>query len=130
MIIINRKIIEEILTHGLNELPIEACGYLAGKNNRVYKYFPMKNIDNSKAHFSLDPQEQFEVLRQAGTSGFHLLAIYHTHPETPARPSEEDINLAYDSEISYVIASVQTHDVKSYKIQEGKVIPEKLIIED
>jgi proteasome lid subunit RPN8/RPN11 len=56
------------------------------------------------------------------------LANYHSHPETPARPSDEDIRLVYDPNISYVIVSLaagQT-DVKSFRIQNGVVEKEEI----
>jgi proteasome lid subunit RPN8/RPN11 len=35
-----------------------------------------------------------------------MLAIYHSHPETPARPSAEDIRLALTPNVVYVIVSL------------------------
>jgi hypothetical protein len=49
---------------------------------------------------------------------------------SPARPSQEDIRLAYDPYISYVIISLADggEDVKSFKIKDGQVIPENIEI--
>jgi proteasome lid subunit RPN8/RPN11 len=58
-----------------------------------------------------------------------MLAIYHSHPETPARPSDEDIRLALTPDVSYVIislADVGTPDIKSYKISSGNVEKEAI----
>ena len=35
-----------------------------------------------------------------------IIANYHSHPETPARPSQEDIRLAYDPNIFYIIVAL------------------------
>ena len=50
--------------------------------------------------------------------------------ETPARPSEEDIKLAYDPNISYVIASLADNkeDIKYFRIKGGVVEKEELEI--
>jgi [CysO sulfur-carrier protein]-S-L-cysteine hydrolase len=64
-------------------------------------------------------------------AGEEMLAIYHSHPETPARPSEEDIRLALTPGVSYVIVSladVQAPDLRSFKIEKGKVVAEEIEI--
>lgn len=57
-----------------------------------------------------------------------MRAVYHSHPATPARPSAEDIRLANDPSISYVIVSLAgpEADVKSFLIHNGQVSPEPL----
>lgn len=126
---INQEIVNQIFKHGESEAPIEACGYLAGKDNIVIKSYPMANKDRSEEHFALDPEEQFKVIREANSLGLKILAVYHTHPVTPARPSNEDIRLAYDPNIVYVIASLLDKDIKAFKIRKGEVLTLKIEIE-
>ncbi len=127
---ISKKIINKIYDHGRKEAPIEACGYLAGINNEVVNYYPMHNIDQSNEHFTFDPQEQFDVMKKVRTEQLEVLAVYHTHPESPARPSAEDIRLAFDPGIVYVILSLleDKKNIKAYKIIKGQVTEKKLII--
>jgi [CysO sulfur-carrier protein]-S-L-cysteine hydrolase len=126
MIRVPQHIINAIFEQAYNELPNETCGLLAGTSNEVVKHFPMTNIDHSPEHFSFDPAEQFKVLREARAEGLQIIANYHSHPETPARPSEEDILLAYDPNILYFIASLATEIpvLKAFRIQNGKVTEE------
>lgn len=128
MLIIPELIIKKIFKQGISELPNEACGYLAGKEDKILKHYPMTNIDRSKTHFSLSPKEQFSVLKKAREEKYSILAVYHTHPATPARPSEEDIKLAYDPEISYVILSMLEKSIKSFKIKNKEVFNEEIKI--
>ncbi|MCL5073045.1 MAG: Mov34/MPN/PAD-1 family protein, partial [Actinobacteria bacterium] len=74
MIRITLEIVKKIFEQGKAEAPFEACGYLTGKNDRVKKYYPMTNVDKSEDHFSLDPKEQFEVLKEVRKEGFEILA--------------------------------------------------------
>ena len=122
MIQINREISDQIVEHAMKELPNEACGYLAGQDGIVVKVFEMTNTDKSPEHFSFDPAEQFSVFREVRNLGLAIMANYHSHPSTPSRPSEEDIRLAYDPDISYVIISLSENDpvIRSFKIQNGK----------
>lgn len=133
MIQIPKQIVDEIFEQGKKESPIEACGYLAGKDGLVYKKYEMKNVDGAHDHFTLDPKEQFAVMKDARSWGLKIVAVYHTHPETPARPSVEDINLAFDPNITYVIASLIEggETLKAFSIKAGEVTNLELeVIED
>ena len=128
MIKIPKIIFKKLVQHARREIPYEACGYLAGTDTEVKQVFLMTNVDKSSQHFSFYPKEQFDVLKKAGTSGLDLIAVYHSHPETPARPSPEDIKLAYDPNISYVIISLANKklDIRSFKINKRKVKREEI----
>ena len=130
MLQIPQQIIDEIISHARQGLPEEVCGYLAGSGREVTKQFRLTNIDHSNEHFSFDPAEQFQVVREARKLGLQILANYHSHPATPARPSEEDIRLAFDPNISYVIVSLAAElpDIKSFRIQKGEVEKEEIRI--
>jgi len=121
MIQIPTYIVEGIIAQAINELPNEACGLLGGRNNQVVKQFLLTNIDRSPEHFSFDPAEQFQVLRSARADELEIIANYHSHPETPSRPSEEDIRLAYDPNILYLIVSLaaEVPVLKAFSIQNG-----------
>lgn len=129
---IKRDIIGQIIEHAKREAPLEACGYLAAKDGIVSRYYDLTNIDHSQEHFSFDPKEQFAVVKDARAKGYEVCAVYHSHPATPARPSVEDIKLAYDPVISYVIVSLAggQEDVRSFKIAGGKAEREDLEMVD
>ncbi len=127
---IPESIVAAIYQQAIAEAPLEACGYLAGNDGVVTRCYPMANADQSETHFSFDPEEQFRVLKKARAKGLALIAVYHSHPATPARPSAEDIRLAYDPGLYYVIASLADGNkiIKSFKIIEGEVVSESLEI--
>jgi len=133
MLKINQDIFDAIVNHARNEAPLEACGYLGeGGDGLVVKHYPLTNVDASEEHYSLSPEEQFAAVRQMRTAGLKLRAIYHSHPASPARPSEEDIRLAYDPDISYVIVSLAGSQatVKSFRIREAAVEIEEIEVKD
>ena len=130
MIKVPSLIYDEIVSQAYNELPNETCGLLAGTETEVVKRFAMTNTDHSPEHFSFDPAEQFQVLRAARSEGLQVIANFHSHPETPSRPSVEDIRLAYDPNILYFIVSLATEIpvIKAFRIQEGKVSEVEILI--
>lgn len=132
MLTMSSAVKDAIIAHAKEVYPIEACGYLGEKDGVVSCARPMTNADNSKEHFSFLPEEQFAVVKEFRKEGFKPAVVYHSHPETPSRPSQEDIKLAYDPNISYVIVSLaeETPVVKSFLIREGNVTEEEIKIVD
>ena len=130
MLHISQHVLDLITSHSKKGLPHEVCGYLAEKDGRVNAHYELTNIDAAADHFSMKPEEQFAAIKDMRQKGLTLKAVYHSHPETPARPSAEDIKLAYDPEISYVIISLAEHEpaVKAFRIKQGEVTPEQIKI--
>ena len=118
---------QKILAHCEQGLPNEACGLLAGtvEDNikTVTKVYLLNNIDASNEHFSMDLGEQLAALKDARSYGFNIIGNFHSHPESPSRPSEEDKRLAYDSTIEYLILSLQEREnpvLKAFEIDKDK----------
>lgn len=129
MIEIPKDIHDDLIAHAREGFPLEVCGILGGADSKVSAIYRMTNTDASNEHFMMEPKEQFAVVKDLRGKGLAMLAIYHSHPETPARPSEEDIRLALTPDVSYVIISLadpRQPVVKSYTIDQGKVAPEAI----
>lgn len=120
---IEEKILTALLAHGRREEPNEACGYLAAKDGVVGHHFELTNIDAAPEHYTMDPAEQFAAIRRMREEGLQVAAVYHTHPETPARPSVEDIRLAHDPAMVYVIVSLMAgvDPIRAFKINRDEV---------
>jgi proteasome lid subunit RPN8/RPN11 len=124
MIEIPKVIHDDMITHAQEGFPLEVCGILGGAGDTVSVNYRMTNSDASNEHFMMDPKEQFAVIKDLRAKELSMLAIYHSHPETPARPSEEDIKLALTPDVSYLIISLAdaaAPDIKSFKISAGTV---------
>lgn len=127
---------EKIVAHAEKELPNEACGLIGGTINddskEIKKVYLLTNIDHSNEHFSLDPKEQLAAIKDMRQNGLVPLGNWHSHPESPSRPSDEDKRLAYDSKASYMILSLmdrQNPVLNSFKITGDTAEKEELVIE-
>lgn len=127
---------EKIVVHAEKELPNEACGLIGGTINgdskKIKKVYLLTNIDHSNEHFSLDPKEQLAAIKDMRQNGLVPLGNWHSHPESPSRPSDEDKRLAYDSKASYMILSLmdrQNPVLNSFKITGDTAEKEELVIE-
>ncbi len=99
-----------MLRHAEAVYPMEACGMIAGiaegDSSIIKAVYFLTNTDHSKTHFSLDAREQFDTVRDMRSKGLIPLGNWHSHPESPAFPSEEDSRLAYDTSAYYLILSL------------------------
>lgn len=125
MIILKREQFEEIVEHAKKNLPNEDCGLLVGNISdeirTVEKIYFLKNIDESPEHFSMDINEQFSTIKDIRANALKLIGNFHSHPSSPARPSEEDKRLVFDRNLSYLILSLENTPVlKSFRYDREK----------
>lgn len=131
MLFLNKKDSDGLIRHAKADAPNEACGILAGKDNKVEKVYRMENKDKSAESFFMDPQEQLKLMKEIRSSGLDFIGIYHSHPETNAYPSARDVELAHYPEVSYVIVSLKDKDnpdIKAFRIVDQKITPEETIL--
>ena len=114
-----------ILEHCTAGLPNESCGLLAGTKEdeeiTVTKVYLLTNVDASIEHFSM--KEQLKALKDARANGYKIIGNFHSHPESPSRPSEEDKRLAFDPTIEYLILSLMEEGnpvLKAFEIDKEK----------
>ncbi len=130
MLKIDKNIYDDMVLHAREGFPLEVCGYLGEKDGVISRIRRMKNTDESNEHFTFDPSEQFTAVKEFRRDSYNAAVVYHSHPETPARPSDEDIRLAYDPGVSYIIISLAGKEavVKSFRIENSIVSIEEIEI--
>ena len=114
-ITIKQEDFNRIVEHALKVRPEEACGLIAGEDTEdgvreIRKVYILTNTDHTNEHFTIDPREQLGAIKDMRANGFKPLGNWHSHPESPSRPSEEDKKLANDSKASYLILSLMEED--------------------
>ena len=125
---------DELSAYARAHLPEEACGLIAGTENDgerlIRKIYYLENKDHATDHFTLDPRDQMEAIKDMRANGLKPLGNWHSHPESPSRPSDEDIRLSYDSKASYLIISLMTKEAvfNSFHVENGQVTKEDLRI--
>ena len=108
-------ILEEISQHAKDEYPREGCGLITRS-----RFIPMTNVAQSAAEFEMDPAELVNTFRDLRNAGEEVVAIYHSHPHGPARPSGTDVRRAYYPDAAHLIVSLA--DLKHPKIAAFRII--------
>ena len=123
---ISRAQWDELIAHARADAPNECCGYLWAKDGAVEGVERAENERNSPYGYSLDHRSLFAA-NELDDDGFEV-GIYHSHPRSPAEPSQTDINLATYPHWLYVIVSLAQPDgeVRAWWIRDGSVEEEEL----
>ncbi|ANT64308.1 MULTISPECIES: M67 family metallopeptidase [Prosthecochloris] len=112
---IHRRQFEIIQEHAIGEHPYECCGLMAGyrRANRkgetetvVCEIAPCTNVLYSgREHgFEISYSEYVDVEREARSMGLEIVGSYHSHIDSAAVPSNNDINFARPGHSMLIIA--------------------------
>ena len=120
---ISKNLFDEMISHCRDIYPNEACGILAGKESEALKVYKMANIEKSPVSYEFDSREHIKAIRDMRENNHTMLAIFHSHPSSPAYPSAKDMNLAFYEDCIYVIVSLIEKQpvVKGFLIREGEI---------
>ena len=116
---------QAIVGHARQDAPRECCGIIAGREGAPVRLYPTRNIAEGNALYEIDPAQLIELeFREMPARGTELVAIYHSHPVSPAYPSATDISLAFWPDAIYVICSLADPEqpvVRGFRIRDGAV---------
>ena len=117
-------ILGDLYQHAFTLTPHECCGILGGEDCFVSEHYRITNIlskmtnqelnrfegaklkdlqqlppsERAEIAFQMDAREMAMAQRDLRSKGLALLAFYHSHTSSPARPSHTDINIAMEFE--------------------------------
>ena len=111
MITIADEQLTEIREHGIRDYPYECCGLLLGRfeqdTKTVTETYPISNAREESAkrnRFLITPEELMKGERYARQHKLEVVGFYHSHPDSPAVPSQYDLEHAWPT-YSYIIVS-------------------------
>jgi [CysO sulfur-carrier protein]-S-L-cysteine hydrolase len=127
---ISQSLLDEMVAHAREDVPNECCGMIGGREGTAETVVRVANAAASPLRYEMDPQGQFDALKQIEADGGELLAIYHSHTKSAAYPSQTDVNQAQNwPEQIYVIVSLadpDAADVKAFTLADLKIADAEL----
>ena len=116
MIRISKDLLDQIREHGVRDYPYECCGLLLGRygaNEKIVKEtYPISNAREESAkrnRFLIQPHELLRGERYAMGKDLEVVGFYHSHPDSPAVPSQYDLDHAWPT-YSYIIVSTRSEE--------------------
>lgn len=116
------------MTHARETVPNECCGYARARDGRVEQVFRADNERNSPYAYELG-FKALQAVNDLDDEGYEVI-VYHSHPRSPAEPSQTDINLAQYPNWRYVIVSLAGDPtVRAWRIADGRVEEEDVVVD-
>jgi proteasome lid subunit RPN8/RPN11 len=115
---IGRRAYDDMVAHAREAAPAECCGLLIGTGASIVEAARTKNLASNPDRFEMDPGDHIRSRRVARSRGLDVLGFYHSHPRSPAIPSERDRAEAWYPDYLYLIVSVRVEpaEVRLYRL--------------
>ncbi|MBN1304290.1 MAG: M67 family metallopeptidase [Anaerolineales bacterium] len=108
---ISKVLLAQIHKHGEKAYPDEGAGFLLGnydQDRSVTAILPISNAREDGARrnrYLITPEDYLDAELEADRRGLCLIGVFHSHPDSPERPSVYDRDWAQPF-FSYIITSV------------------------
>jgi proteasome lid subunit RPN8/RPN11 len=100
-------VLRQIEEHAREAYPHECCGALIAVGGGITLAYPLPNTtdEGPRRRFRIGPSDYRLAEARALEAGGELAGFYHSHPDSPARPSAYDLDHAWPN-LLYTITSV------------------------
>jgi proteasome lid subunit RPN8/RPN11 len=117
-VVIPAEVRSALVEHAEAELPNEACGLVVVRDGVAERFVPGRNTAASPYRFELEVDPETWFLEDEG----YELAVFHSHPASPPRPSRTDVeSIGLWEGRPYVILSLRTGELAGWRIADGRV---------
>jgi proteasome lid subunit RPN8/RPN11 len=114
-----------IVDHAIRDAPRECCGIIAGREGVPIQLYETRNVAAGNRFYEIDPAQLIELeFRELPAQDAEIVAIYHSHPESPAFPSATDVELAYWPDAVFLICSLadrERPEIRGFRIRDGAI---------
>jgi proteasome lid subunit RPN8/RPN11 len=124
-----------MLAHAVTEAPNECVGLLGGTpEGRVTERFPLVNALANPRRFESEPRSLLAAERRRRDLGLEFLAVYHSHPTSPAVPSRTDtdpeVNFWLGTDIVSIIISLagEEPEARAYWLEPGRYAEAEMMV--
>jgi proteasome lid subunit RPN8/RPN11 len=117
--------LQAVVAHAREAAPAECCGLLVGRSDEIVDALPTRNIAANPLRFVIDPKDHIDGRREARRRGLEVVGFYHSHPHSPAEPSEADVAEATYPDHVYLIVSLAADppQVALFRLDQAALVP-------
>jgi [CysO sulfur-carrier protein]-S-L-cysteine hydrolase len=129
---ISEQLRAELVAHARADAPNECCGMIAAADGDLTAYFPAANEFASPMRFQIDSADQLRITNEIEERGEEIGAIFHSHPNSEAYPSQTDLNLArWWPGVLWVICSLAGEEpvVRGFALDDDRIEEVELVVE-
>ena len=113
----------ELERHAVEEAPNEACGLVLLRDGRAVGYERGRNAEASPYRFRLEVEPEVWFLEDEG----YELAVFHSHPASPPKPSRTDLERAgLWASRTWLILRTDTRELAAWRLEGGRAAREPI----
>ena len=136
-VFLTNPIREAIIAHAREEMPRECCGLLVGSPGAMtsggaeVRLLRLPNVAPRRDRYEMAPEALVRVAHESERDGWDIVAIYHSHPTGPARPSATDIALAFWPDAVWLICGLEGAEaplIRAFTIADEHVAEHELVV--
>ena len=126
---LHRLALDAVLRHAERATPRECCGVLVGREGEVLQAVEARNLADDPNRFVLDPRDHIDIRRRARAAGLSVVGFYHSHPHSPAQPSETDrAEAAYPGHLHLIVGlSAPEPEVRLFQLADGNFVETQFV---
>jgi len=130
MLAMTRRTFAEMIGHAYDGYPLEACGLLIGRGDKVERFVACTNEAASARVYTIPAKELLRADREADDAGLAIIGVFHSHTHSEPYPSPTDVEQAPDPEWHYVIVGLKREapETRSYRIVENRIAEERIAV--
>ncbi|MBM3910861.1 MAG: M67 family metallopeptidase [Thaumarchaeota archaeon] len=117
--------IQILSSHAKKQKPNESCALLLGHiqdDKAVVKDVILTdNVEKSPVNFTISPEQTLQGYQRAQKNNMEIVGIFHSHPDSEARPSSTDQKYMETNPYVWVIFSGLTNEFKAF-VLESKIV--------
>jgi proteasome lid subunit RPN8/RPN11 len=118
-VVVPAELRRELERHAREEAPNEACGLVLMREGRAVGYRRGRNAEASPYRFRLEVDPEVWFLEDEG----YELAVFHSHPSSPPRPSRADLQRAgLWAARPWLILRTDTSELAAWRLDDGKAV--------
>ena len=123
------KVIDPIIAHAREAAPDECCGVLLGAGQEVVEAVRTQNIADRPTQFEINPRDHFDARRAGRARGLDVVGFYHSHPHSPAAPSETDLaNATYPDHLHLIVSlAADPPDARLFRSEGRNFVPQPFV---
>ena len=115
--IVPTELRRELERHAAEEAPNEACGLVLLRDGRAVGYERGRNAEASPYRFRLEVEPEVWFLEDEG----YELAVFHSHPSSPPKPSRADLERAgLWASRPWLILRTDTRELAAWRLEGGR----------
>jgi proteasome lid subunit RPN8/RPN11 len=122
-VVVPAEVRRELERHALDEAPNEACGLVLLRDGLAVGYERGRNTEASPYRFRLEVEPEVWFLEDEG----YELAVFHSHPASPPRPSRTDLERAgLWASRTWLIMRTDTRELAAWRLDGSRAKQEPI----